>query len=226
MTPTPRRNRVVFSALIGAVLLATGAAQAVTGQEVLERIRRTYRRVNTLDAEFDHTFVWRLANSTQQTSGRFSMKKPHSFRIETEAQTVVTNGRTTWSYSPATTQVIITDYAAESMPLRPENFIFEFPDERSVTYNGEEELNGMDCHIINLVPQDSTLGITSMRVWVDDDEWMARKVEYITQDTNVTTYILRNVRINPRLRSSAFEFEAPEGTDVLDFRADADSGVR
>ena len=212
-------------ALAAAALLTAAPAQAVTGPEVLERIRRTYRDVNTLEAQFDHIFVWRLAGTTQETSGTFMMKKPSSFRIETEAQTVVTDGRTSWSYSPATRQVIITDYNPESMPLRPENFLFTFPDERTVNYGGQERVGERDCHVISVVPQDSTLGITTMRVWVDDDDWMARKVEYTTRDTNVTTYVLRNVRINPRLRSSVFEFETPEGAETLDFRAGAGSGV-
>jgi chaperone LolA len=214
--------------LAGIVTLSAVAARAddITGQEILEHIRDTYEDTRTFRAEFDHTFVWELAGTQDQMSGTFWLRKPRGFRIETPTQTVVTDGETVWSYSPATQQVILNDYRAESMPLRPDNFLFDFPDEERVTYVGDEELAGDDFHVIELVPQDSTLGIASMKVWVSPETWLARKAEYHSRDGNVTRYFLRNIEVNPSLSDETFQFTPPPRTETLDFRADAESGSR
>ena len=203
------------------VLTALAAACALTGQDVLQRIRRAYDRVDTFQANFDQTFVWKLAGSAQQMSGRFYMKKPNRFRIQTDVQTVVTDGHTVWSYSPATKQVIINDYDPGAMPLRPDNFLFSFPDEERVSYVARERLDGADHHVVDVAPKDSTLGIRTMRVWVDGDHWLARRVQYVSFSEDTTRYALNHVRLNPRLADSTFAFTIPPGTDVVDFRTSA-----
>jgi len=210
--------QIIRVALCSALVGVT-ASFAITGTEVLQNIRRTYERINSFQAGFDQTFEWKLAATTQQMHGRFFMKKPNRFRIETDVQTVVTDGRTVWSYSPATKQVIINDYDPSTMPLRPDNFLFTFPDERQITYLRDEQLDGANCHIIDVLPQDSTLGIETMRVWVDNRTWTARKVEYASVARDITTYVLKEVIINPNLRDSLFAFSIPGGADVVDFRA-------
>lgn len=210
--------RFIRISLCGVLVVAT-LSWALTGAEIVQRIRRAYERVTTFQATFDQTFEWKLAATTQQMHGRFSMKKPNRFRIETDVQTVVTDGRTVWSYSPATRQVIINDYDPASMPLRPDNFLFAFPDERQITYVHDERLDGADCHVVDVVPRDSTLGIQTMRVWVDNRTWTARKVQYESVGHDITTYILKEIRLNASLPDTLFSFTVPPGTDVVDFRA-------
>ena len=202
-------------------LFATHAATALDGQDVLRRVRRAYDRVNSFQAEFDQTFIWKLAGSEQQMTGRFLMAKPNRFRVQTDVQTVVTDGRTVWSYSPATRQVILNDYDPATMPLRPDNFLLQFPDENHVTYVGEQRLDGRKAHVLDVLPRDETLGITSARVWVDADSWMARKVTYVSVNEDTTVYVLRDVQLNAAIPDTAFSFRTPAGVDVVDFRASA-----
>jgi len=215
----PMNHTRLIRVAIGGVLAAAALAWALTGPEILHRIRQTYERVNTFQAAFDQTFEWKLAATTQRMSGRFYMKKPNRFRIQTDVQTVVTNGKTVWSYSPATQQVIINDYDPATMPLRPDNFLFAFPDEEQVTYVGDERLEEADCHVMDVVPRDSTLGIEKMRVWVDSRTWTAKKVQYTSISQDITTYVLKEIQTNRSLPDSLFTFSIPQGTDVVDFRA-------
>ncbi len=213
--------RRVIQSVLAALLTAAAVGAAMSGRDVLDRIRRTYDRMDTFQANFEQTFVWKLAGSRQEMRGRFYMKKPSSFRIQTDVQTVVTDGRIVWSYSPATMQVIINDYDPDTMPLRPDNFLFRFPDDRRATHVRTETIGDTDYHVVDVAPKDSTLGIDAMRVWVDDDRWLARKVEYVSISDDTTRYVLNRVRMNPSLPDSTFSFTIPPGTDVVDFRASA-----
>lgn len=209
----------MFPLPIGVLLASAAFAAAMTGPQVLQRIRAAYERVNTFQASFDQTFVWKLAGTRQQMRGQFLMKKPNRFRLQSEAQTVVTDGRTVWSYSPATKQVIINDYDPATMPLRPDNFLFQFPDERRARYVGASLLDGARVHVVDIAPQDSSYGIRTMRVWVDDQTWVAKKVQYLSVSLDTTTYVLQQVQLNPALPDSVFKFTVPRGTEVVDFRS-------
>lgn len=206
---------------LATVILAAGVVPALTGQDILNRIRRTYDRINTFEATFDQTFVWKFAGTEEEMSGRFYMAKPNRFRVETEVQTVVTDGRTVWSWSPATKQVILNDYDPRTMPLRPDNFLFTFPDDESVTYVGESRMDGQKVHTVDVLPKDPALGIASMRVWVDDGTWLTRRVTYISVNDDTTTYVLRDTRMNAGVPSSVFQFDIPEDAEVVDFRESA-----
>jgi outer membrane lipoprotein carrier protein len=214
-----RRN--TLAAFLSATVALAAISSAMTGPEVLQRIRRAYDRMETFQASFEQTFVWKLAGSTTQMNGRFVMEKPNRFRLETDVQTVVTDGRTVWSYSPATKQVIINDYDPSTMPLRPDNFIFVFPDDQRASYVGSEQIGGSEHHKVDVVPKDSTLGIRTMRLWVNSRHWVAGKVEYVSATGDTTRYVLGDERLNVDLPDTTFAFSIPQGTDVVDFRASA-----
>lgn len=205
-------------AVLGLLLGTSVVVGALSGNEVLSRIRGTYDKVKSLEASFEQTFEWKLAGTTQTMRGKFWMKKPNKFRIQTDVQTVVSNGRVVWSYSPATAQVIITNYDPATMPLRPDNFVFVFPNERQTTYIKSERLSGVEHHVIDVIPSDSTLGIRKMRVWVDGRDWSANKVQYTNISGDVTTYTMNRVQTNATIPDSVFTFTPPRGVDVVDFR--------
>jgi outer membrane lipoprotein carrier protein len=211
-----KRTLLICLALITA---AVSANAALTGSDVLRKIRRAYNRTDSFQAGFEQTFTWKLAGSTQTMNGQFSMAKPHRFRIQTEVQTVVTDGETVWSYSPATRQVILNDFDPATMPLRPDNFLFLFPDDERVEYVGNETVGEETIHVVDVAPRDASTGIVSARVWVDEDTWTARKVVYVNVNQDTTTYILHDVVRNERLPEGTFMFAIPPETDVVDFRA-------
>lgn len=211
-------KRFLLTAL--AVALSISAVHsAPDGKDVLRRVRRAYDRVNSFQAEFDQTFIWKLAGSEQTMSGHFYMSRPNKFRVQTDVQTVVTDGRTVWSYSPATQQVILNDFDPATMPLRPDNFLLQFPDDDHVTYVGEQRLDGQKVHVLDVLPKDTALGITSARVWVDMKTWMAQKVTYVSANEDTTVYVLRNIQLNASIPDTTFSFKTPANVESVDFRA-------
>ena len=57
-----------------------------------------------------------------------------------------------------------------------------------------------------------------MKLWIDDGEWMMKKVELTDVNGKVTTYTVTDARVNIGLPDSRFKYQIPEGTDVVDLR--------
>jgi outer membrane lipoprotein-sorting protein len=74
------------------VLLVRGAAASDDPQEVLDSVRKKYDGIR--DAELRFTQRTRFPGSTleQRVKGTLYLKKEHKYRIETDEQTVVTDG--------------------------------------------------------------------------------------------------------------------------------------
>jgi outer membrane lipoprotein carrier protein len=193
-------------------------AEAITGDEIVIRVQKTFEKATALSASFQQTFLWKLAGRQQQSHGTILIKKPGMLRFETDQQIIVSDGATSWTYSPEHHQVIIAPYRESDATLSPKAFLLEYSVNYQTEYIGEESVKRRPCYIVKLVPKGEGEDITEIKVWVDKRQWVTRKVEYTDINGNISSYIISRVRINPKLEPSAFRFDIPKGAEVVDMR--------
>ncbi|MFQ6091611.1 MAG: outer membrane lipoprotein chaperone LolA [bacterium] len=200
------------------VLMTTQVAFGQSANEIVKRVQKRYRSLKTFSAEFEETFTWTLAKRSQSSRGRFFIKKPDRFRLETEEQILTSDGKTVWRYAIQDSQVFVTD--AESDPDFPllKNLLFDYVENYSHLYLGHERLDEVDCDRLKLIPKEEDSFVTELFVWIDRKEWLTRRVEYRDIHRNVTTYALSDIRINKKIDDGIFVFHIPEGTEVIDTR--------
>ncbi|UCE19586.1 MAG: outer membrane lipoprotein carrier protein LolA [Gemmatimonadota bacterium] len=208
-----------ISAIAISALLITGTCafgQSVT--EIVKQVEKRYHSLKTFSAEFDETFTWTLAKESRTTHGRFFIKKPDRFRLETEKQIISSDGTTVWRYAIQDSQVFVTD--AESDPEFPplKNLLFDYVENYSHVSLGEEVVDDRPCYQLKLIPKIEESYITEMRVWIDKKEKMTKKVAYTDIQNNVTTYVLDNIETNEKIKDDIFVFDIPAGVEVIDTR--------
>jgi outer membrane lipoprotein-sorting protein len=62
--------------------------------------------------------------------------------------------------------------------------------------------------------------VTSMKIWVDAETWLTRKIEQIDINGNLNSYTVNNVKENIELKDSLFQFEVPADAEIVDLRED------
>lgn len=197
---------------------ASGQGKPPTGEEVVARVQKTFSGVTTLSARFKHTFSWKLAGRRQESNGWIHIGKSGRFRLETDQQIVVSDGKTSWAYSPDNHQVVITPFSESDPGLSPRAFLADYTEGYHAEYLGAAMLNGRASHLIRLIPQAAQGNITELKVWVDKVQWIARKIEYTDVNGNSGSYVISRVRVNQKLGPSVFEFDIPKGAEVVDLR--------
>ena len=55
-----------------------------------------------------------------------------------------------------------------------------------------------------------------MNVWIDKETWMPLKIEIITEEEYQSIIEYRNFKVNTGITDEEFEFEIPEGAEVID----------
>lgn len=187
-------------------------------REITDGVQRRFSMTDNAIAEFDHSVLFGFSQIEQKFDGTLTMEKPRKYRIESEHQTVVTDGITVWAYAQATKQVLIDHYKEDQNSISPEHFLLNLPKNYYTSLLGAEAIRGYPTHVLKLVPKDDRSVVRSVKIWIEDDNWIVRKVEIEDANETVTTYTVRSVALNTQLRPSLFTFEAPPGVEVVDLR--------
>jgi outer membrane lipoprotein-sorting protein len=218
---TAVKGFIIRGAALAALLFLVirGASASDDPQEVLESVRKKYDTIR--DAELKFTQRTRFPQSTleQRAKGTLYLKKEHKYRIETDDQTVVTDGETVWSYSVPNRQVLIDRFKSSERSFSPERILGGgATDDYAATVRGREKAGNTECIVLKLIPRTEGSLVSSLRLWVDPSEWLVRMAELTDVNGKVTTYTVSDIKLNPGLSDSRFVLQIPEGAEVVDMR--------
>jgi len=204
--------------LLLCTLLSPPIVHGFTGQEVVDRVRERLGKAEAISLEFKRTLYWKMADMKEEVEGTLFLLKPGKFRLETPVQVMVTDGQTMWSYSAENEQVIVSRYHRSDDPSSPERILFEYSENHTAAYVGEEKVRKTVCDVVRLTPKEKDSNIAWMKVWVDRKEGMTLKMQFVDVNENEITYELSTIKMDPKLPEAAFRFDIPEGVDVVDMR--------
>jgi outer membrane lipoprotein carrier protein len=203
---------IVFSGI------AFGQHKEYTVKEITDHLQKKYESVQDATARFTQHVKFGFSKIEQSFSGTLRMKKPNHYRIETEYQTLVTDGATVWSFSPVNKQVLIDRYKETGDSFTPEQFLLNLPSNYYATLVQPEAGADKSLITLKLVPKDDQSFIKSMKVWVDEGSWGVKKVEMIDVNDTEKVYTVLDLKLNTNLKDATFAFTAPPGTEVVDLR--------
>ena len=198
--------------------VVVGQPKEYSVKEITDRMQKKYESIQDASARFTQHVRFGFSKMEQSFAGTLKMKKPNRYRVETEYQTLVTDGTTVWSFSPVNKQVLIDRYKETPDSFTPEQFLLNLPSNYYATLLQSETGSEKSVITLKLVPKDDQSFIKSMKVWVDEGSWVVKKVEMLDVNDTEKTYTVLEIKINTSLRDTTFVFTPPSGTEVVDLR--------
>ncbi len=192
-------------------------AQQTSPSEILEKVRTNYSQLNDVSAQFTQTVKMKFRQTAQKKSGTIQLKKRNKFRIETEQQTIVTDGKTVWMYSPANKQVLVDTFKTNHQPFSTEQFLLGLPKDFFAESIRHEE----HYIVINLKPTKTnqpSFSVRSLKIWVNPETWTVEKIEYDDKNNTVTFIELSDIRFNKGIDDKNFQFEISKEMKVVDLK--------
>ncbi len=186
--------------------------------KILSKVRATYDALESLSADFEKEYTWALAGETQSLSGKLYLKKGDRYRIETETQTIVTDGKTVWTYSSEKSQLFIDNMEKSKENPLPRDLLVKYTSDFNAKYLRSDKLNETDCHVLLLTAREEDAFAQSVVVWVDKKSFVALQIEQRDLNDNITVYRLQNLALNAKLAEQLFTFTAPSEAEVIDLR--------
>lgn len=188
---------------------------AQDAQEIIKNVQDKYRDIKDAKATFSLSESFSGGKSSS-ASGTLMIKKENKYKIKTDKFTLVTDGATSWSYTPSKKQVVVDYYKDDGNTFSPNKYLFNYPENFYSDLSGEEKVNKKDCFVLKLTPRKKG-NIKSAKVWVDKTESLIRKIT-ITTSESTKTYTLKTITLDPGLATSEFTFTPPSGVEVIDLR--------
>lgn len=190
-------------------------SNAQDSQEIIKKVQSKYENISDARASFTQTLKGN-GGKANSSSGVIYIKKANKYRIEAGGQVIITDGKTSWSYSPRKKQVVVDNYKDDGNTFSPNKFLFNYPENFYSDLEGEENLGGVQCYVIKLTPR-SGGSVKSAKIWIDKNEDMIRKINIITSESS-NTYTLKDISLDAGLNASEFSFTPPSDVEVIDLR--------
>lgn len=232
-------QRYRIGALLGALLLApvspvTSAAlppcrpaACVPAQDpdpkaLIERAARAYQRITSFSANFKQVLSDSMigtydsqGNLVQSGESKLAMRF-----TDPQGDAIVMDGEHIWVYTPSTTPGQVIRLKVPSDPTYGPNLLAWFltnPGERySARYVKEDAIGGRAVDVVALTPLDKSLPFTGATVYLDQYDYLPRRLEVREKGGNRRTLTLSSVETNRRVAPSTFTFSVPSGVRVID----------
>ncbi|MEK6709841.1 MAG: outer membrane lipoprotein carrier protein LolA [Nitrospinota bacterium] len=217
----------VFLLGITAALGAGPSAEAPPRPEdLIASLQKKYEATRTLAAELDQENELRSLGQTTRSRGTVHLEKPGRIRVEytePEAQLIVADGNQLWVYTPRLKQVIASGIGGA--PSAPFLFLAG-RGELSQTFEVKVEDYGTppraegawragQPHRLSLTPRQPQAGFQQMWIEVDPQSFQITALEYTDPLGNRSRMRFSRIREGESLPASLFQFEVPQGAEVL-----------
>ena len=200
---------------IFALLLFATASYAESSDEDI--LKRFLGNMQTLEANFKQTLVDDQGIELESTSGVVYLNRPDKFRWDYKipyTQTIVTNGELLWFYDEDLEQVTIRDVST-SIENTP-SVIFGSYEDLDAQFIIIELGNIEEFDWIELTPRDIESQYNSIRLGFEKDK-LGMMVMFDNLG-HVTRIDFTEEVLNKKMDDSIFNFEPPQGIDILDDR--------
>ncbi|MDX1419865.1 MAG: outer membrane lipoprotein carrier protein LolA [Rubricoccaceae bacterium] len=209
MTPMLRLR---LAALALAAVLAAGQAVAQDANAVAQRLQARYQALDALQADFTQSLGGASLEGSLTVRG-------DAFRIELPTQTLVSDGRTLWSYSPDDNQVVVQDYTQEDLGFSIGQVFTDYLAVFRPTGATRATLGGVQHDILALVPRQAGTTVRDATLYVRSADAVPTRVRVHDVNGQTLAFDLSNVRLNPSVTSETFTFRYPRGVEVIDLRS-------
>ncbi len=195
-----------------------GQTSNLTVKEITQKMQDRYEMIDDASASFTKHVKLGFSDIEQTYAGTIVIKKPKMVRLESENETIVTDGVTVWMYSPVNNQVIVDKYKENQNSVSPENFLLNVPQNYYATLLSEAKEKGELTATIKLVPKDDRSFIKSVKIVVEEKTWDVRTITIDDVNDTETSYTVKDLKLNTGIPDKTFRYTPPPGVEVVDLR--------
>ncbi len=202
--------------LFSVVAFLGGQISSTTPDQMARRLERRYRLLKTLSMDFIKIIKSEVFETQEKIKGKMIFKNPDKFKIKTEDQTMVCDGKFLWTYSVENQQVIKNLVSRSEKIFQPIQYLTNFRAEYIPKSLGEEKVGRTKCFKLLLSPKKEEAFIKRMVLWIDQKNLLVKKLKYKDYNDNEVTFIFSHIKTNRKIKDSEFILQTPPGVEEVD----------
>ena len=231
-----RRLLVGLNLLVAVALLLVGCQKRPTAEEIVLKMQEV--EASTEDMHGVIEFSVQEGDKAESAVIEMWEKKPDTVRaevLETDSSrasvgaVAVSDGQQVWIYDPDENEVLTGDvnaFGSEEHLANPRDLIrlvdegIEWAQEHAdAELLGEEDVAGVPTYKLGFTPKEDVelpIPVTGeATLWVDQERWVILKAHFVVEGVAEGSMLVRSFELNIGIDDVLFEFEVPEGAQVI-----------
>ncbi len=183
--------------------------------DIIDKSEALYSQGGAFSAKFSQNVSTGDFFDDEKATGSLIMNYPRQFRIETQEQTLVSNGDTLWSYSVENRQVTVELVTKSEETITPSDYLFNFKKNFDVSYDSTEIIDKAKVHRFSLRAKSADQFVRTMQVYIDANTYLVRRVTYRDLNDNKITLDFSDWKLGIKVAPDKFRFKAPRGVEEV-----------
>lgn len=199
------------------IIFFISTAGPTQAMEISEKIQNHYQKTESFQADFIQILSNAATREQEERMGSIAFQKPLNIRWEStdpEPELLIINEQTMWNYFPeenALYQYETDDIITSRTMLRFISGQAMLKDDFNIEDQGMED----GLHKIKLVPKNPEPDLVLAYIWADDQGVMNR-ILVVDFFGNGNELRLKNIDLNPDFEPDTFNFDPPEGVEIIE----------
>ncbi|MBL7924790.1 MAG: outer membrane lipoprotein carrier protein LolA [Bacteroidia bacterium] len=207
---------LVLLSLCSSVVYAQTDARA---QEVLKAVSAKYKSYKSLEAAFKLSRLDQKTKSTENFNGKIIISGSR-FNFVLNDQTVMSDGKTTWTYLKESNEVQISETKTSEGAITPTNIFTMYEKGFKSKFMGEKTIAGKAVQQIELTPDDPKKNYFKIMLNIDKTGKFVSEAKIFEKNGGILTYSIVKFTPNIPVSDDSFVFNKLKfpGVDVVDLR--------
>ena len=215
-----RNQCISFIAVLCVSATINSQTTSPSVETVISRLQSRYDRLNDFSADFHHTYAGGLLSTTDTEHGIVHVKKPGRWRFNysiPEEKSFISNGRSIFSYFPQDQQVIISQLPTSPGASTPALFLSGVGNlHRDFTTEALKPVDSDSTSLmLRLTPIADNANYEFLILTLDPETFNIKVMATTDFQGGVSTYTFSNLKENPGLSDTVFEFDIPQDVEVI-----------
>jgi len=190
--------------------------QAQTLADITHSVESKYRNLKSVSMVFTKEVKSGNFEAKEKGKGKIWMKNSDKFRIDSDQEQIISDGKIVWIYSRENKQVTKNRKEKVKNILDFGQYFADFDSNYETTLKGKEKILDLPCLILELTPKKENELIAKLFLWVESKTYLIRKIEYFDINDNHISLLFNQISPNAKISDSKFSFRLPQGVELVD----------
>lgn len=195
--------------------ICASAVSADDSRKILEKLQEKYDNLTDLEIDFKQEVHSGVFTSVERESGKMYLAKGDKFRVQTDEQTIVSDGKLLWVYSKENKQVVIEKLSGANDLVRPSDYIFSFRESYKTTMLPDTVIDKTECRTVRFSCDGEDEFIQEMTLYVGKDDLLTHRAVYIDINANGVEIDFSKIKVDKGIPGKIFRFKTPKGVEEV-----------
>ncbi len=198
------------------ILLCNFALAQETLSQIVQKVEAKYKNLKSLSMTFTKEVKSKNFDSLDKSRGKIWLKNSDKFRLDSDQEQIISDGKIVWIYSKENRQVTKNRKGKVKNIFDFNQHFANFSNNYASSLKGKDKILNLPCLILELTPKKENEFIAKLNLWVELKTSFIRKIEYWDINDNHITLLFNQISPDAKISDKKFSFQLPPGVELVD----------